>query len=90
MNAEPYIPLPKQNKNKPIVSTQLMMLWLIWLSGLIAGLLIFFGEVMAMKLGNQSMHDPSVYPMNEMAGAMSSSLNENKNDDDDGLIASID
>ena len=27
MNAEPYIPLPKKSKNKPLVLEQLIMLW---------------------------------------------------------------
>ena len=47
MDAEPFIPLPKENVNKPLVNVQLMMLWLIWVSGLGAGLLVFIGEVMA-------------------------------------------
>ena len=47
MNAEPYIPQPKENDNKPLVNVQLMMLWLIWVSGLTAGLFAFFGELMA-------------------------------------------
>ena len=47
MNAEPYIPQPKENDNKPLVNVQLMMLWLIWVSGLTAGLFAFFGEFMA-------------------------------------------
>ena len=47
MNAEPYEPQPKENVNKPLVNVQLMMLWLIWVSGLAAGTFAFFGELMA-------------------------------------------
>ena len=47
MNAEPYIPQPKENDNKPLVNVQLMMLWILWASGLAAGLLAFLGELMA-------------------------------------------
>ena len=52
INAERYQPLPKQNNNKPLVITQLMMLWLIWLSGLTVGLFVFFGEFTARGIGN--------------------------------------
>ena len=47
MNADPLIPLPIENDNKPLVFTQLSMLWLIWVSGLIAGVLAFLGELVA-------------------------------------------
>ena len=47
MNAEPYIPQPKENDNKPLVNVQLLMLWILWASGLAAGLLAFLGELMA-------------------------------------------
>ena len=47
MNAEPYIPLPKKNKNKPLVLEQLIMLWIISISGWAIGLLVFFGELVA-------------------------------------------
>ena len=47
MNAEPYIPQPKENVNKPLVFMQLMMLWLMWISGLTAGIIAFFGELTA-------------------------------------------
>ena len=47
LNAEPYIPLPKKNKNKPLVLEQLIMLWIISISGLAIGLLVFFGELVA-------------------------------------------
>ena len=50
MNADPYIPLPKENDNKPLVMTQLMMLWIIWGSGLTAGLFAFVGEHVARKI----------------------------------------
>ena len=47
MNAEPYIPLPKKNKNKPLVLEQLIMLWIISISGLAIGLFVFIGELVA-------------------------------------------
>ena len=47
MNADPYIPLPKENDNKPLVMTQLMMLWIIWVGGLAAAIFAFFGEFIA-------------------------------------------
>ena len=47
MEAEPYIPLPKQNVNQPLVFDQFMMLWIIWVGGLTAGILAFFGEFIA-------------------------------------------
>ena len=50
MEAEPYIPLPKENINQPLVFEQLMMLWLIWVSGLTAGIFAFFGELTAGSL----------------------------------------
>ena len=54
MNAEPYIPLPKKNKNKPLVLEQLIMLWIISISGLAIGLLVFFGELAAGGFAKQS------------------------------------
>ena len=53
INADPYIPLPKESDNKPLVITQLMMLWIIWGSGLTAGLLAFFGEHLARKIAKK-------------------------------------
>ena len=47
MEADPYIPLPKQNENKPLVFEQLIMLWLISGLSLTAGLLIFLCELIA-------------------------------------------
>ena len=47
MEADPYIPLPKQNENKPLVFEQLIMLWLISVLSLTAGFLIFFCELIA-------------------------------------------
>ena len=47
MEADPYIPLPKQNENKPLVFEQLIMLWLISVLSLTAGLLIFLCELIA-------------------------------------------
>ena len=47
LNADPYIPLPKQNDNKPLVFEQLIMLWLISGLTLTAGLFVFFGELIA-------------------------------------------
>lgn len=49
MNADPYIPLPKQNENEPLVFEQLIMLWFVWVSGLAVGLIAFFGELVAAK-----------------------------------------
>ena len=50
MEAEPYIPLPKENINQPLVFDQLMMLWIIWVGGLSAGIFAFFGEIIAGKI----------------------------------------
>ena len=50
MEAEPYIPLPKENVNQPLVFDQLMMLWIIWVGGLTAGIFAFFGEIIAGKI----------------------------------------
>ena len=47
MEAEPYIPLPKENINQPLVFNQLMMLWIIWVGGLAAGIFAFCGEFIA-------------------------------------------
>ena len=47
MEADPYIPLPEQNENKPLVFEQLIMLWLISVLSLTAGLFIFFCELIA-------------------------------------------
>ena len=55
MNEDPYIPLPKENDNKPLVITQLLMLWIIWGSGLTAGLFAFVGEHVARKIAWNSM-----------------------------------
>ena len=44
-NKERFIPLPKANNNKPLVAIQLMMLWLIWGSGLIVGIFLFLVEL---------------------------------------------
>ena len=55
MEAEPYIPLPKENVNQPLVFDQLMMLWIIWGSGLTAGLFAFVGEHVARKIAGKSL-----------------------------------
>ena len=47
MEAEPYIPLPKENVNQPLVFDQLMMLWIIWVGGLSAAIFAFSGEFIA-------------------------------------------
>ena len=44
MNAEPLIPLPKKNTDKPLNIRQLMGLWLIWGISITAGILVFLGE----------------------------------------------
>ena len=51
MEAEPYIPLPKQNVNQPLVFNQLLMLWIIWAGGLTAALFAFFGELIFSRFG---------------------------------------
>ena len=55
MNADPYIPLPTENDNKPLVITQLMMLWIIWGTGLTAGFFAFIGEHLARKMAWKSL-----------------------------------
>ena len=85
MNAEPYIPQPKENVNKPLVFVQLMMLWLIWVSGLAAGLFVFFGELMAKGIADhlkqitwpRQRQDNTLHPMTEMPMAAPSAINEN-------------
>ena len=74
MNAEPYIPQPKENINKPLVFMQLAMLWLIWISGLTAGIIAFFGELTAggftthqKKItGTRQRKDNTIHPMTLM------------------------
>ena len=47
MNGEPFIPLPKQRHNKPLMPVQLLMLWLMWACGVTAGLIVFLVELKA-------------------------------------------
>ena len=70
MEAEPYIPLPKQRVNQPLVFDQFMMLWIIWVGGLTAGILAFFGEFIAghipkdqKKLTTKIGQDSVIHPM---------------------------
>ena len=65
MNAEPLIPLPKENNNKPLVIIELMMLWLIWASGLIAGLFLFILEQIVghMKRHKHGRQQDTIYPL---------------------------
>ena len=44
MNAEPLIPLPKKNTDKPLNVRQLMGLWFIWGISAAAGILVFLTE----------------------------------------------
>ena len=46
MNAEPLIPLPKKNTDKPLNITQLMGIWFIWGISITAGILVFLGELL--------------------------------------------
>ena len=46
MNAEPLIPLPKVRINEAFGAEQLIMLWLIWASGITLGTLVFLFEWM--------------------------------------------
>ena len=74
LNAEPYIPMPKQNKNKPLVLEQLIMLWIISISGLAIGLFVFFGELLAgsfakhlkRQTGRTKRQDHTLKPSNEI------------------------
>ena len=70
MEAEPYIPLPKENVNQPLVFNQLIMLWIIWVGGLTAGIFAFFGEFIAgripkdqKRLTTNLRQDTLIYPM---------------------------
>ena len=47
MDAEPYIPLPTKNVDKPLTIMQLTGLWFIWGIGLTVGILAFLGEFLA-------------------------------------------
>ena len=68
MDAEPDIPPPKQNDGKPLFFVQLIMLWFIWISGMAASVISFFGELMAIAIANrlrprQVQGIPSIHPM---------------------------
>ena len=90
MNADPLIPLPIENDNKPLVFTQLSMLWLIWVSGLIAGVLAFFGELVARiiakkpmpKTGQSQRHHRTIQPMTEIETTMTNTRTHNEQDAD--------
>ena len=77
LNAEPYIPLPKQNKNKPLELVQLIMLWIIYISGLAIGLFVFIGELVAgcfakhlnqKQAGGTNRQDQALKPSRESQG----------------------
>ena len=44
MNKIPLIPLPKQSEDEPLKPIQLVMLWLIWASGILLSLVAFLIE----------------------------------------------
>ena len=46
MNAEPLIPLPKKNTDKPLNIRQLMGIWFIWGVSITAGVLVFLSEIL--------------------------------------------
>ena len=46
MNAEPLIPLPTKNTDKPLNIRQLMGLWFIWCISIAAGILVLLCELM--------------------------------------------
>ena len=100
MNAEPYDPQPKEYVNKPLVIVQLMMLWLIWISGMGAGLLAFFGELMAARTAESLRQiawprqrlDNTLHPMTDMPMEVESAIKGNGEEtleDDDLDIISI-
>ena len=77
LNAEPYIPLPKKNKNKPLVLEQLIMLWIICISGLAIGLFVFMCELVAgcfakhlkqKQAGRTNRQDQALKPSRESQG----------------------
>ena len=53
MDAEPDIPLPKENDGKPLFFVQLIMLWLLWTSGMVASGMAFLGELMAIAIAKR-------------------------------------
>ena len=77
MNADPYIPLPKQNKNKPLVLEQLIMVWMISISGLTIGLSVFFGELMVVSFAKH---------LKQMTGRTKSQDNTSKQSDERAWI----
>ena len=86
MNADPLIPLPIENDNKPLVFTQLSMLWLIWVSGLIAGVLAFFGELVGRVIAKKPMpitgqsqrYHRTIQPMTEIGTTRSNARTHNE------------
>ena len=53
MDAEPDIPLPKENDGKPLFFVQLIMLWLFWTSGMAASGMVFLGELMSTAIARR-------------------------------------
>ena len=72
MEAEPYIPLPKQNVNQPLVFNQLLMLWIIWAGGLTAALFAFFGELIFSRFGQISEDQKKLTTRIDQDGPMAS------------------
>ena len=74
MDAEPYIPQPKENINEPLVFLQLMMLWFIWIGGLTVAIFAFFGEITAGGIAKKpkkitwtgQRQDNAIQPMPQM------------------------
>ena len=72
MEAEPYIPLPKENVNQPLVFDQLMMLWIIWVGGLTAGIFAFFVEFMASHIPKDQKRLTTIIGQNSLMHPMTS------------------
>ena len=78
LNAEPYKPLPKQNQEEPLELVQLIMLWIIYISGLSIGLFVFIGELVAgcfakhlkqQQAGRTNRQDHALKPSRESQGS---------------------
>ena len=54
MNREAIAQLPKKtSSNEPLYLVQLIMLWLIWASGMVVGTLAFLAEIKVGSLGKK-------------------------------------
>ena len=87
MDAEPDIPMPKENDGKPLFFVQLIMLWLFWTSGMAASVMVFLGELMAIAVSKrlrpragprQVQGIASVHQMAWENGELPQSQNSNK------------